>query len=108
MQKIFYWCPFISNVATVKAVINSCVGLNKYGNLLKPYIINCFGEFDEYNDEIKKNKIIMINLNNNKFIKKFPSQGFLFSRIKYINILESLGTGYFKYCEMYNLTDKYL
>ena len=31
-----------------------------------------------------------------------------FSRIKYINILESLGTGYFKYCEMYNLTDKYL
>jgi glycosyltransferase involved in cell wall biosynthesis len=86
MQKIFYWCPFISNVATVKAVINSCVGLNKYGNLLKPYIINCFGEFDEYNDEIIKNKIIIINLNNNRFIKKFPSQGFLFSRIKYIVI----------------------
>jgi hypothetical protein len=86
MQKVFYWCPFISNVATVKAVINSCVGLNKYSNVFKPHIINCFGEFDDYTDEIIQNKITIINLNKNRFIKKFPSQGFLFSRIKYIAI----------------------
>lgn len=86
MKKVFYWCPFISNVATVKAVINSCIGLNRYSNLFKPYIINCFGEFDEYIEEINNNKITIINLNNNKFIKRFPSQGYLFSRIKYILI----------------------
>ena len=93
MQKIFYWCPFISNVATVKAVINSCVGLNKYGNLLKPYIINCFGEFDEYNDEIKKNKIIMINLNNNKFgdsNMRFSCYPQPFTHIIYQNNLHNL------------------
>lgn len=86
MKKVFYWCPFITKVATVKAVINSCIGLNKHSKLFKPYIINCFGEFDEYIEEISNNKISIINLNNNKFIKRFPSQGFLFSRIKYILI----------------------
>ena len=86
MKKVFYWCPFITKVATVKAVINSCIGLNKHSKLFKPYIINCFGEFDEYIEEISNNKISIINLNNNKFIKRFPSQGYLFSRIKYILI----------------------
>ena len=86
MKKIFYWCPFISEVATVKAVINSCIGINKYNENYKPYIINCFGEFDNYEDQILKNQIEIINLNQNKFIKKIPSHGYIYSRLKYILI----------------------
>lgn len=86
MKKIFYWCPFISEVATVKAVINSCIGINKYNNNFKPCIINCFGEFDEYKNQILKNQIEIINLNQSKFIKKIPSHGYIYSRLKYILI----------------------
>ena len=86
MKKIYYWCPFISKVATVKAVINSCKGLMKYNKDFDPVIINCFGEFDEYEDELFKNKITVIKLINNNIIKKISSDGFLFSRIKYILI----------------------
>ncbi len=86
MRKIYYWCPFISKVATVKAVINSCKGLIKYNKDFDPVIINCFGEFDEYEDELFKSKITVIKLINNNVIKKISSDGFLFSRIKYILI----------------------
>ena len=86
MKKIFYWCPFISEVATVKAVINSCIGINKYNENYKPYIINCFGEFDNYEDQILKNQIEIINLNQSKFLKKIPSHGYIYSRLKYILI----------------------
>ena len=30
MKKIFYWCPFIDKVATIKAVIKSCESFKKY------------------------------------------------------------------------------
>ena len=86
MKKIFYWCPFISEVATVKAVLNSCKGLVKYNKNYKPYIINCFGEFDKFKDEIYQDKIEIINLTNNNYIKKISSHGFLLSRIKYFLI----------------------
>ena len=86
MKKIFYWCPFISEVATVKAVINSCIGINKYNENYKPYIINCFGEFDNYEDQILKNQIEIINLTQKKFLKKIPSHGYIYSRLKYILI----------------------
>ena len=32
MKKIYYWCPFIDRVATVKAVINSALSINRYSN----------------------------------------------------------------------------
>ena len=32
MKNIFYWSPFISKVATIKAVINSAHSINKYSN----------------------------------------------------------------------------
>ena len=86
MKKIFYWCPFITEVATVKAVLNSCKGLIKYNKNYKPYIINCFGEFDQFKDQIYQDKIEIINLTSNNFIKNISSQGFLLSRIKYIII----------------------
>ena len=85
-KKVFYWCPFIDNVATVKAVINSCYALNKYCKNLRPTIINCFGEFDEYKSSLTEMQIDVINLNKFRFIKKIPRRGFFFSRLLYVII----------------------
>ena len=47
MKKIVsYWSPFISEVATVKAVINSAISINKYSNQkFESLIIDVFGEW---------------------------------------------------------------
>ena len=57
MKKIVcYWSPFISEVATVKAVINSAISVNKYSNhKFEALIIDAFGEWrkkftHEHND----------------------------------------------------------
>ncbi len=88
-KKVFYWCPFIDNVATVKAVINSCYGLKKYYKDIDPTIINCFGEFDEHEKLLTEMKIRLVNLNKYKYIKKLPNKGFIFSRLLYLIIFFS-------------------
>ena len=60
MKKIFYWCPFIDKVATVKAVVNSCIGLRKYTKNNQPYIIDAAGEFEDISDKMNKENIITI------------------------------------------------
>ena len=35
-MKIYYWSPFTSNVATIKAVINSAYSLKKLFDFLNP------------------------------------------------------------------------
>jgi len=48
---VLYWCPFISKVATVKAVLNSAFGLKKYSKgKYQSEIINVFGEWDIFKD----------------------------------------------------------
>jgi glycosyltransferase involved in cell wall biosynthesis len=62
-MKVFYWAPFTSKVATVSSVINSAHALSKFSkNRLKPYIINVFGEWNPYLDEIKEKRIDLISL----------------------------------------------
>ena len=57
-MNFYYWCPFLSEVATVKAVLNSAHSLTKYSNgNLKPYIINSVGEWTKFHEEIKKKKL---------------------------------------------------
>ena len=45
------------NIATNKAVINSSYSLKKFNNAYESYIINFFGEFCKYKDEIYEKKI---------------------------------------------------
>ena len=45
MKKVFYWSPYLSNVATIKAVINSVKGLKKFSNEYEPILVNVCGEF---------------------------------------------------------------
>ena len=89
MKKIFYWCPFIDKVATIKAVINSCVGLIKYTDNNKPHIIDVAGEFGEFKDDLNKKNIKIIKLSKLNYIKKLPIHGFLKSRLTYLIIFFS-------------------
>ncbi len=86
MNKIFYWCPFLNKVATVKAVINSCVGIKKYSNLNEPTILNAVGEFNEFKNKIKSENIDIIDLRKKNIYDKLPKLGFFKSRLSYIII----------------------
>lgn len=84
---VLYWCPFISKVATVKAVINSVFSLIKYSNQrYKPEVINVFGEWNYLKHELENKKIILTpQLINFNFLKS-KKTGYLISRSKYILI----------------------
>ena len=58
MINIFYWAPFISKVATIKAVINSTDSVNKYSNknLYKTNIVDAVHEWTDYEELLKKKK----------------------------------------------------
>jgi glycosyltransferase involved in cell wall biosynthesis len=86
-MKIFYWSPFISKVATITAVINSMISLNKYSaNKFEPQLINVAGEWDIYKEDLQKKNIKVINLTKLKFLKNKNYRGFIKSRFIYFLI----------------------
>ena len=83
MKKIFYWSPHINpQVATCKAVLNSAYSLRKFSKILQPTIINCFGEWDYFEKELRNKKIKTIKLFSTKI--SLPINGFIKSRLFYI------------------------
>jgi len=85
MNKIFYWSPFTSKVATVKSVINSVYSVNKYLNkdLFKATIIDAVHEWKGYSDILQKKNIDLIYLNKSSIFNGFKKDGFLRSRLSY-------------------------
>ena len=84
-MNIYYWSPFITPVATVKAVINSADSLNKYSkNEYSSCIINVAGEWDIYKNELTKKNIKFIDLTSYKIIDNKRLSGFFKSRFAYI------------------------
>lgn len=84
---VLYWCPFISKVATVKAVINSVCGLIKYSNQkYKPEVINVFGEWNDLKYELKPKKIELTSQLINVSFLKSQKNGYIISRFKYLII----------------------
>ena len=46
-MKIFYWAPWIGNIGTIKAVLNSAFIMGHYSkNKIQTKIINSVGEWD--------------------------------------------------------------
>ncbi len=85
-KKILYWSPFISNVGTVKSTLNSAIAYSRYSLRDNNVgIINVCGEWDEYEDEIKKNNLNLIKLNFS-YLKYLPKKGYIQSRISYFLI----------------------
>ena len=89
MKNIYYWCPFIGNIATIKAVINSAYSLSKYSNNgFIPTIINSCGEWDRFNSTLNDKKIIVKKFKN-IFSINTNTSGYFKSRITYIKIFLS-------------------
>ncbi len=84
-KKIYYWGPFLENVATIKAIFNSAYSINRYSNSFETSIINAVGEWDEIDLSKKKKYLNFINFEN-KFYKKLPRYGLYLSRISYLII----------------------
>jgi glycosyltransferase involved in cell wall biosynthesis len=83
---VCYWSPFISNVATVKAVINSALSVNRYSNQkFESLIIDVFGEW-KTNKNNESYNLKFHSLNYIEKLFKFSSEGFIKSRFKYIII----------------------
>ena len=61
-MKLFYWSPFLSNIATISAVTNSINSLKKYGKngKYKTFIIDSSGEWQEKSDRISGIDIIKL------------------------------------------------
>ena len=74
MQKnILFWSPFVGNIGTKNAVINSAKSLSKYSKH-KIYLLNVLGEFNDFNHT----KIEKINIFN---VYKIAPKNGLFSKI---------------------------
>ncbi len=85
-KNIFYWSPSLVNIATNQAVVNSACGISKYSKNFKSNIINFFGEFQEHEEKILKNKVNLINLYPKSIYNFFPRHGFFKSRISFLII----------------------
>ncbi len=86
-MKIYYWSPFFTNVATIKAVIRSAESLLKYSKsgIHEVSLIDAIGEWETYKENIKNN-INIIKLNKINLINYLPKNSFLKSRISYLVI----------------------
>ena len=100
-KTIYYWSPHInSTVATVKAVLNSLSGLNKYSDNYDVSLINVFGEWSYYKDK-KKNDINFINLFlARKLDYRKDIVGYFKSRMFYLFV------GFFSIVPLFNLIKK--
>jgi len=83
---IYYWSPFLVNIATNQAVVNFACSISKYGENFKSSIINFFGEFQKYERKISENKVNLINFYPKNIYNLFPRHGYLKSRISFIII----------------------
>ena len=85
-MKCFYWSPFLTPIATPRAVINSAHSLQKFSKKNYCSIINFFGEFNIYQKELEQNQIKTINFFGKYLINLFPKYGKFKSRLSFILI----------------------
>ena len=55
-MKIFYWSPFLSNIATIDSVVNSIKSIKKFDKKknIFPFIIDATGEWEKKSEKIRK------------------------------------------------------
>ena len=70
-KNILFWSPFIGNIGTKRAVINSAKAISKYSQH-KIYLLNVLGEFNDFNEK----NIEKINIFN--VYSLAPTTGFFF------------------------------
>ena len=85
MNKVFYWSPFTSKVATVKSVLNSAESINRSlkNDNFKAYIIDAVHEWKGFEEEIRDKKIELIYLNKKSIFNSYKKDGYIRSRLAY-------------------------
>lgn len=81
---IWYWCPFLTHIATIDAVKNSAIAIKKYSKNNDIKILNSIGEWNFFKENDKK--ISVKNLHNLNFYDFLPKEGFLLSRLSFLLI----------------------
>ena len=105
-MKIFYWSPFLSNIATVDAVLKSINSLLKFDKqkMFDPQIIDAVGEWNQISTRVEKIKIkrlykkeIYLSLPRGSFLKSRISQMIIFfvSFIRLKNLISKELPDYF-------------
>ena len=79
MTKVFYWCPYLSHVATINNVINSAVSLAKYNKKYQISLLETIGEWQFAKSNLKTSNIHIEKLT--KLTLKSHKVGFIKSRI---------------------------
>ena len=74
----------MTQIATIKAVINSAYSLNKFDKKFDATILNIFGEFNKNLSEIKDKKINILNFYNLNISRYLPKHGKISSRFSFI------------------------
>ena len=82
-KSIYYWSPFLTPIATRKAVINSALSMSIFSSNYEPLILNFFGEFNNIQNKKKKEKVKFLNYYNLDFTKFLPNRGFIGSRFSF-------------------------
>ena len=85
-KKIYYWSPFLVRIATPRAVVNSAYAMQKFSKLNHCSIINFFGEFNIFKEELMKKEINTINYFKSSILKILPKYGKILSRFSFIVI----------------------
>ena len=55
-KTLTFWCPYVADVGTVKAVIESVKSFSK-SKKYKCKIVNSYGEFDKYRFLLEKSNV---------------------------------------------------
>ena len=87
MYKVFYWSPYLSNVATIRNVINSAISLKKYN--FEKYdvsLLDTIGEWRSCKDEINSNKLSIEKVNNLNLKFNLSKSGYFKSRFYFVLI----------------------
>lgn len=83
-MNIYYWSPFLSKVATAKAVVNSAEGLKFYSkNRINTSIIDVSGEWISEKIKLHEKNLSIIKIYKKSYYEKLPRFGFLKSRLSY-------------------------
>ena len=87
-KNILIWSPFTSKVGTTQNIINNSYSLIKYSShhQFNIKLINAFGEWDNFINELQKKKIDIHNFKLLRFLKNWKKVGFFKSRFVYLII----------------------
>ena len=84
---INFWCPYLTNIATIKSVIRSAKSLQKYSKKTskkKVIILNSCGEWNFFKNNLSQIKIK--NLLPFNFFNFIPKEGLIQSRLSFLII----------------------